>query len=322
MRSLVIYRNETALHLGTGTDIGYVDMPIQREKSTGFPKGEASSIKGVFRDMCTKEYQNQWFGDENEGMDETGNKGSMGKLRFTDARILFFPVRTSDEKVFVWVTCPFVLARFIEDTKMLELKDSDLLHFEKELKKSSKILEHLTDNECISLVAYPKERKATNRLHILDYIFNKKQGKHFNFPYQILISDENNYIEKKIKNDLYLISNEMFSYFCEMSTEVITRIRIGDKGVVEDGALFTEEFLPENTILYNFIEDIEKRYRKAEDTESVLADLLNVLEFGEEKNCKYEKNKSKYYGMIQLGGGKTIGKGITSVIANVYEEES
>ena len=154
MRSLVIYRNETALHLGTGTEIGYVDMPIQREKSTGFPKGEASSIKGVFRDMCTSKYQKQWFGDENEEVDETGSKGSMGKLRFTDARIIFFPVRTSDKKVFVWLTCPFVLARFIDEVKMLKLNDDELLGFEKELKKSSSILDSLTDDEYIPLVVH------------------------------------------------------------------------------------------------------------------------------------------------------------------------
>ncbi len=51
MRFLVFYRNETPLHMGTGTELGVVDLPIQREKHTGFPKGEASSIKGTFRSI-------------------------------------------------------------------------------------------------------------------------------------------------------------------------------------------------------------------------------------------------------------------------------
>ena len=51
MKFLVFYRNETPLHMGTGTELGVVDLPVQREKHTGFPKGEASSIKGTFRSI-------------------------------------------------------------------------------------------------------------------------------------------------------------------------------------------------------------------------------------------------------------------------------
>ncbi|GIW50270.1 MAG: hypothetical protein KatS3mg080_0881 [Anoxybacillus sp.] len=39
----------TSVHAGSGSEIGLVDLPIQREKHTGFPKIESSSLKGALR---------------------------------------------------------------------------------------------------------------------------------------------------------------------------------------------------------------------------------------------------------------------------------
>ena len=41
---------ETPLHAGSGDDLGIVDLPIQRERHTSFPKIEASSLKGALRE--------------------------------------------------------------------------------------------------------------------------------------------------------------------------------------------------------------------------------------------------------------------------------
>ena len=48
MRMLFIYV-ETPLHAGTGRGLGAVDQPIQRERTTGYPIVQASSIKGRLR---------------------------------------------------------------------------------------------------------------------------------------------------------------------------------------------------------------------------------------------------------------------------------
>ena len=105
----------------------------------------------------------------------------------------------------------------------------------------------------------------------------------------------------------------MFSYFCEFSTEVITRIKIGDSGVVQDGGLFTEEFLPEQTVLYNFVEDMQNC-----DKNSFAKTILEEQgkEIKEAESNKYPRVE----GMIQLGGDMTIGKGITSFVAIKTEE--
>ena len=41
---------ETPLHAGSGSDLGIVDLPIQRERHTNFPKVESSSLKGALRE--------------------------------------------------------------------------------------------------------------------------------------------------------------------------------------------------------------------------------------------------------------------------------
>ena len=48
---------ETPLHAGSGSDLGAVDLPIQRERHTDFPKVEGSSVKGCRSEEHTSELQ-------------------------------------------------------------------------------------------------------------------------------------------------------------------------------------------------------------------------------------------------------------------------
>ena len=43
---------ETPVHAGTGTGLGAVDLPIQREKHTAFPIIQASGVKGALRNTA------------------------------------------------------------------------------------------------------------------------------------------------------------------------------------------------------------------------------------------------------------------------------
>ena len=44
-------RTITPLHAGTGQDLGIVDLPIQRERHTSYPKIEGSGLKGAIREI-------------------------------------------------------------------------------------------------------------------------------------------------------------------------------------------------------------------------------------------------------------------------------
>jgi hypothetical protein len=49
-KRLILLHALTPLHVGTGQAVANVDLPIAREKATGFPIVPASALKGVLRD--------------------------------------------------------------------------------------------------------------------------------------------------------------------------------------------------------------------------------------------------------------------------------
>jgi len=136
---------ESPVHAGSGSDFGVVDLPIQRERYTNFPKIESSALKGCVREAIEsvlknseedKELVSLLFGPE-EG------DAHAGAISFTDAKILCFPVK-SLKGVFAWITCPMILTRFIEDMKVAgkedDFKDWNITGIQNTLPKGSNAL--------------------------------------------------------------------------------------------------------------------------------------------------------------------------------------
>lgn len=316
MSKLILYKCETPLHVGSGNELGLVDMPIQREKHTGFPKVESSGIKGTFRydfkqNSKCKEYTNIFFGPEENGSEFAGS------LQFTDAKILFFPVKTA-KGIFGWITCPFIINRFKND---LQINNINNIYNGTELENMNAFFLREDSKEC---VIANKESNLIITAGDFKYILLEE------FGYKLIEKNDilgelnkviqkinlNKYIKEKFEKDIVIVNNEAFSYFIEMSTEISTRIRIGEDGVVKDGALFTEEYIPEETIMYSFMDlDIVKKseneLRKfAENEYEHKYDLNKDLKFNVEENLVNYFNKKR---VIQLGGNSTLGKGFTTV---------
>jgi len=246
----------TPLHAGSGSDLGVVDMPIQRESHTGFPKIEASSLKGSIRSEC-RDNEEIILNIEDVFGSEDGSKA--GKLGFSDARILFFPVK-SVKGVFAYVTCPMVLKRWKEDLKLGSSSDLEEI----------KIPLSIGDDKCV--VFEKSENIIDDKFVVLEeYSFevqNEEMNNSFKIPSQI------------DKTRLVIVSDDNFTHFVKNSTEVITRIKIGEDGVVDKkaGALFTEEYLPSETVMY-------------------------ALAIGEIESIKDMS-------ILQIGGNSTLGKGV------------
>ena len=103
----------TPVHAGSGAELSVIDLPIQRERHTGFPVIWGQSLKGVLRrvyerfdDSQDKEKTKVIFGPDTDKAHEHAGAISVG-----DAKVLLFPVR-SLKGVFAYVTCPLVLERF------------------------------------------------------------------------------------------------------------------------------------------------------------------------------------------------------------------
>lgn len=312
---------ETPLHAGSGSDLGDIDLPIQRESHTGFPKVEASSLKGALRmayenqvgsikkadlnDDAIKVHRVFGYDDANlpkakkELLEKTfgDKKDFAGALNITDARILLFPVK-SLKGIFAWVTCPRVLQKFKREIDEIAGIDFTLnippVSEGGEVKVSN--LNFLkTDEGKIQLEQYeygatPNDETKKIAKWMKDNIFN-------NIPFD--------YWQNQIEKALVVVSNEDFVDFVKFSTEVITRTRINNEtGTVEDGALFTEEFLPSETVMYSlsvFNNEFKENGLKS----------MQVKDF-------FVKNKPKHF---QLGGNATLGKGIVSLVMPNFKDK-
>jgi len=287
----------TPLHVGSGSDLGVVDMPIQRESHTGFPKIEASSLKGSIRrafEDCAKddkEYNKKIhiaFGCdecEKDGFKDD-EKDFAGALGFSDARILFFPVK-SVRGVFAYITCPMVLSRFKEEQEL----------FSEKLKDTFDIPDvNITDEEKCIVLSNKNKIDTINSVILEEYSFtieNKKNEKFIKIP--------NLDIEK---DRIVIISDDNFTHFVKNSTEVITRTKIDNNtGTVQAGALFTEEYLPAQTIMYSLA--------IANKPFSQKIDNFDTMSFFN----KIPKN-------IQIGGNSTLGKGIVEISCEECKNES
>ena len=51
-KTLLFIHTLTRLHPGSGTALGVVDLPVQRERHTQWPLIPGSSLKGILRDAC------------------------------------------------------------------------------------------------------------------------------------------------------------------------------------------------------------------------------------------------------------------------------
>ena len=305
---------ETPLHAGSGSDLGIVDLPIQREKHTGFPKIESSSLKGAIREAVEGVFiKNATTEDEKKaakarknkivealfGPEDPNNDAHMGALGFSDARLLLFPVK-SMKGVFAWVTCPKVLDQFKRDMNIVKSMENPSSTFE----VSGDDYKVDTEGVCKLLNEDKSNLKINNSKSILleEYAFTY-QAAVITVGSQSLQEWFSTNLptewKDKIEQDIVILSNDDFKDFVNLSTEVITRTAIDNiKGTVKPGALFTEEFLPAESVMYSLVmaSPVFKKDRgDLETADKVMAKFTDVI---------------GTLPVMQIGGGATLGKGI------------
>jgi CRISPR-associated protein Cmr4 len=104
---------ETSMHVGTGQTTGGIDLPVARERTTGYPVIFGSGLKGALRQRA----EDTWGLDEPKVKEIFGEPDQAGAVSVTDARLLLLPVR-SLQGPFRWVTCPYVLDRYRRDCRL------------------------------------------------------------------------------------------------------------------------------------------------------------------------------------------------------------
>jgi len=302
-RRVLFFKTLTALHAGTGTDLRAVDLPIQREVHTGFPKVEASTLKGCLRNAFGKgdEENNKIlsiiFGKADKSS-ESGRKDNelfAAAIAITDTRLLFFPVRSA-KGIYALITCPLVLKRFFDDLDLVNLKKKfNILSLENLLSDKPAIANQSDKDEHILVFNINEENRNNKKSILLDeYRFDVEENQDFTNFCNIL--DEIFGIQGSISaitKRAVLLPDDYFKDFVMNATSIVTRIQIGDEGVAENQALFTEEYLPEECILYSLIMMSESK------DESEQRDAKGLMQFFKEKMPE----------IFQIGANETLGKG-------------
>jgi len=301
---------ETSLHAGSGSDLGLVDLPIQRERHTGFPKLEGAGVKGCLR-QAFEQMDELMVGDEkytdkneiNEIIAESfGPKvGDLhaGSLGFSDARLLLFPVK-SMKGVFAWITCPRVLNCLKKDLELCEMNNCFELPSENSLPSGSNLLvkgqKIILEEYCYELTDIDNEDCTKLAEWLAENVL----------PSQAVHS----YWKGKMKKDVVVLADDDFRDFVTLSTEVVTRTAIDSAtGTASSGALFTEEYLPPETVMYSLVLASPMFC----STNYFVQDGKN----GEEVVLNFFSRNLKQCTALQLGGNSTVGKGIVWTRCNV-----
>ena len=267
----------TPVHSGTGQGVGVIDLPIAREKATGWPVIPGSSVKGVLRDAV--ETEDTTFADRAFGK-KTGNEMESGQVVLTDAHILCFPVR-SFFGTFAYVTCPLAIMRFnrikseADMLKAHEVKGSEVLLCNKSALNTG------YDNTKVYLEDLDLTVPVANSAGEIGGKFAKMA---FDNP------DE----QTAFTSRFAIVSDEMFSFLCETATEVSARVSLEkETKTVTKGGLWYEEAVPAEAIFSGIL--MLAGHVKNMNGESDTLDELS------------EKLTNK---TIQIGGKSSVGRGL------------
>ncbi len=288
----------TSVHWGSGTNLGAVDLPIHRERHTDWPNGPGSAIKGVLRDACREsiggnrkdadqsEMVRQLFGSAKTSSEES----NAGALSVTDARLLAFPVR-SLKGVFAWISCPSVLSRLARDASLMGITVPELKLTPSEKKAfvakgcplivSDKYLQF--DDDTLEVDA------VEDSSNVGQWIADRLLPSHQAYESTCL----------RFVKQFVVVSDNTFTYFTKHATEIVARIGLNyETKTVKDGALFYQELLPPESLLYSVLLINDSRTAASAKCDSMMTAFRKLVE------------KTR---LLQMGGDETTGKGYCAI---------
>ncbi|HOC60515.1 MAG TPA: type III-B CRISPR module RAMP protein Cmr4 [Smithellaceae bacterium] len=312
-QTIFFYYTETPLHAGSGSSVAYVDLPIQREKHTEYPILQASGVKGAFRSWATALYKddkpkkaeiNKAFGPEDKADEHSG------ALSFTDAQVLLFPVR-SYRGGFAWITCPQVLSRFARMVKTAGIAPQGIENLptavaddtDAKVSANSALIVNTGDAARVILEDFAFEPDKSE-----DNLITQFAG--WLADHAIARDNQFQYIRAALLKRLVVLSDNRFRDFVTLSTDIQTRINIdSDTGTVKTGALWNEEMLLPDTLLYNLVLGKSMQYRGKDNDGEKSAHSSYSAAAAVSFACGIVDKA----GLLQMGGDETLGRGLVRV---------
>ena len=271
----------SALHCGTGQSAGVVDLPIARARATKLPIVPGSSLRGVLRQQvagASPEDAEILFGPKTIGGDRDSFAGA---LSIGDAHLLSLPVRCL-AGIVSYVTAPFILRRYARDLARagaaLPAAPNDPAAGEaKVTSRSANIVEGKLVLEDLDLTA--REDAALNK-----WATRIAQAAH---PGDA--ESQGDFVAR-----FALLPDSIMDFLAETATDIRARIALDpDTGAVRPGALWYEENLPAEAVLWGMY--AVSPSNKPGDTRSE-ADLAGAMPGPDT--------------LLQLGGKAGAGRGL------------
>lgn len=281
--SILIMYAASPCHAGSGSSLGAVDLPIQRERHTVWPVIQSSGMKGAMRahferhrDRIPGKDAIAQFNDLTNLVFGKDGSEYAGSLSVSDAKILAFPMRSSISP-FVWITSPSVLKRLERDLRLAE-KITQIPSF-------SGIDAIVTNTAALVLKNVPAGKVLLEDAEVTATVD------------QALVDSVNALLPYFAGAErLLLVSDEIFRYGVESCTQIAAQIKIeASTGTTTDKSLRYQEELPADTIMYC------------------------ILQWGDSREGgslhKYSAIKGWVRGSVmnshlQVGGDETLGRGI------------
>lgn len=237
------------LHIGCGSSVGTVDMPIMRERHTAYPIIPGTAIKGVLADLWIVR-DGEKFVRDNEGIKILGSmndkEAKAGALLVGEGKLLAFPVRSA-KNCWAWITCPFVLSRAKHDCNCNIDVEAVVEKLGAENNTAIASTE-LTVKGNIILEEYPSE-VVQGADDILNNIIEGLRA----------FGDNNEVWKDNLKKHFAIVSDDLFAYFVKNACEIANHNAIDDEtGVVKDGALFSQENVPSEAMFYSVLNCFDK----------------------------------------------------------------
>lgn len=284
---------QTAVHAGSGTALGVVDLPVQRERHTHWPLIPGSALKGVLRSACREKLASQNGGDRKKanehddvkilfGPPTADDDAHAGSLALTDARLLAFPVR-SLKGVFAWVSCRAVLERFVRDLELAQVEGLPPLPAEP---GQGQVLcgDALAAQGKVILEEYDFDRKPSSEVEALARWIGERGIAH----------DDT---RARFGTHFAILRDDDFTHFARHATEVVARIGLNyDRKTVNTGALFYQELVPAETVFYALGFASSSRNGVRRSSVEVLETLKRLVP-----------------PVVQIGGDETIGRGVCAL---------
>ena len=305
------------LHCGTGQSVGVVDLPIARARATKLPIVPGSSLRGVLRQQVTDsdpDAARTLFGPKTITSDQDSFAGA---LAVGDAHLLMLPVRCL-AGIVSYATSPFILRRYARDLARAGIATPALPR-------------EPTGNEAavtpgsVNLVdgkgAEQGDRPGGRRKLVLeDLDLTAREDTSLedwatHVARTVHPGDDPGDAESRsdVIHRFALLPDAIMDFLAETATEIRARIAIDpETGTVKAGALWYEENLPVEAVLWGVFALSASNNREVPRSEEALAEDMPASDT-----------------LLQLGGKAGVGRGLVRFLtgherkpSTVHESET